>query len=129
MTDVQKIIQEQGPALVQQLTTRLGFSQQQAQGFTNKLAPKVVEVFKSGFDVKSVLGGADFNAIIGRLGLGEIASQVGIDLTKATEGAKTVLPGLVQAYQKQGGLSGIVQSAKGATGDIVKKAGEAFGKS
>jgi uncharacterized protein YidB (DUF937 family) len=128
MIDIQKIIQEQGPALIQQLTTKLGFDPQQAQGFIQKLLAKVAEVFKGGFDVKSLLGG-DLSALIGKLNLGDIASQVGIDTNKATEGAKAVLPKVVEAFQKQGGLAGLAQSAGGAAGDVLKKAGEMFGKS
>ena len=123
MTDIQKVIQEQGPALVQQLTTRLGFNPQQAQAFKERLSARVAEVFKGGYDLNSLRG--DLSGLIGKLNLGEIATQVGIDVNKATEGAKAVLPRVAEAFQKQGGFAGLAQSA----GDAIKKSGGTFGKS
>ena len=124
MIDIQKVIQEQGPALVQQLTTKLGFNPEQAQGFNQKLFAKVGEVFEGGFDVKSLAGG-DLRTLLGKLNLRKIATQVGVDVDKATEGAKAVLPKAVEAFQKQGGLPGFAQRAA----DVLKRPGGLFDKS
>jgi uncharacterized protein YidB (DUF937 family) len=123
--DIQKLIQEQGPALVQQLTAKAGFLPDQAKSFLTQIAGKLVDLVKGGgFDLKSLLGGGDVNAIIGKLGLGEIASKVGIDQAKATQGAKVVLPGIMNALNQAGGLGGLAAGA----GDLLKKAGGFFDK-
>ena len=124
--DIQKIIQEQGPVLVQQLTAKAGFLPDQAKNFLTQIGGKVVDLAKTGGgDLKSLFGGGDVNAIIGKLGLGEIANRVGIDQAKATAGAKAVLPGITNALtQAAGGLGGLAAGA----GDMLKKAGGFFDK-
>jgi hypothetical protein len=129
--DIQKLIKEQGPALIQQLINKAGFTQQQAQGFLPMLVGKVTELIKGGgIDVKALLGGGDLSGLIGKLGLGAIAGKFGIDEAKATAGAKAVLPGVMQALQKQaGGLGGVVETVKSGAGDIMTKAKGLFGGS
>jgi hypothetical protein len=124
--DLQKLMQEKGPQLVEQLTSKAGFAPQQAQSFLQRLVAKVVDLVKGGgLDLKALVGGGDFGSVLSKLGLGQIASQVGIDEAKATAGAKAVLPGILQFAQQQlGGLHGVA----GAAGDILKKAGGLFGK-
>lgn len=131
--DISKLIQEHGSALTQQLTSKAGFTPQQATSFLPLVVGKVMEVLKGGkFDVKSLLGGAGAASIIGKLGIGDIAKKVGIDEAKATAGAQAVVPSLLQSLQKGGGLEsllGNVGGAAGGAGDLLKKAGKMFGGS
>lgn len=120
--DIQKFIQEQGPNLVQQLTTKAGFAPDQAKSFLSQTTTKVVDLVKTGgIDFKSLAGNVDFSAISGKLGLGQIARQVGIDEAKATAGAKAVWPNILSALNQKGGI------AQGAS-DLLKKAGGFFGQ-
>jgi uncharacterized protein YidB (DUF937 family) len=124
--DIQKFLQERGQGLVQQLTTQVGLAPQTAQSFLSHLATKSVElVKKGGVDAKTLMGGGDLTALTGKLGIPQIARQIGIDEARATQGAKAVLPGLLQGLQREtGGFSGM----GGTAGDYMKKAGEIFGK-
>jgi hypothetical protein len=114
---------------VQQLTSKAGFLPEQARSFLPQLVAKVVDLVKGGtLDIKSLLGGGDPSSIIGKLGLGQIASKIGIDEAKATTGAKAVLPGIAGALAKgAGGLGGLGGLAAGA-GDLLKKATSLFEK-
>lgn len=131
--DLSKIIQQYGPALTQQLTSKAGFTSQQATSFLPLVIGKVMEVVKGGkFDIKSLIGGAGASAIIGKLGIGDIAKKVGIDEAKATAGAQAVVPSLLESLQKGGGLEsmlGGLGGAAGGAGDLMKKAGKLFGGS
>jgi hypothetical protein len=119
--DIAKLIQDQGTSLIQQLTTKAGFSPEQAKAFVPKLVTKGVELFKGGgLDPKSLTGPGGVGGLIGKIGIGDLARDVGIDVGKATEGAKVTLPGVIQAIQKQAG---------GAAGDLARKAGGLFGGS
>lgn len=131
--DIANLIKQYGPALTQQLTGKAGFTPQQAQSFLPLVIGKVLEVVKGGkFDVKSLIGGAGASAIIGKLGIGDIAKKVGIDEAKATAGAQAVVPNLLDSLQKSGGLQGMLGNlggAAGGAGDLMKKAGKMFGGS
>ncbi|MBL8860100.1 MAG: hypothetical protein JNL28_16440 [Planctomycetes bacterium] len=127
--DITKLITDHGPALTQQLTGKAGFTADQAKAFLPLIAGKVMEVIKGGqFDIKSLLGGGDMSGLIGKLGIGGLAQKVGIDETKATAGAKAVVPGIIDSFSKQtGGLADLVGDATGGAGELVKKAGKMFG--
>jgi len=102
--DISKFIQEQGPNLVQQLTTKAGFAPEQAKTFLSGIVNKSADLFKTGtFDLKQMATNFDVNAFTNKLGLSQIAKQYGIDEAKATAGAKAVLPGIVNAFTKGAG--------------------------
>lgn len=128
--DIAKLITDHGPALAAQLTGKAGFTPGQATAFLPLIAGKVMEVLKGGqFDIASLLGGGDAGGLIGKLGIGDIAKQVGVDESKATAGAQAIVPGIVGALNKQpGGLSGLLGGATaGGAGDLLKKGGALFG--
>jgi uncharacterized protein YidB (DUF937 family) len=127
--DLQKFLQEKGSGLVQQLTTQVGLAPQTAQSFLSKTATKVVDLVKSGtIDPKSLIGKTDWNPLINKLGIGQIARQVGIDEGKATAGAKAVLPWLVETLQGQAGGLGAMMGNPSQAGDFYEKSGETFRK-
>lgn len=97
-----------------------------------------MELVKGGkLDVASLVGGGGVSGMIGKLGLGAISKQVGVDeaKAKATAGATAIVPGILESFGKQAGglagLAGLVSGAKGGAkggaGDLLKKAGGLFG--
>lgn len=128
--DIQKFLKEKGSGLVQQLTTQVGLAPQTAQSFLSHTATKVVDLVKSGtIDAKSLIGKTDWNPLINKLGVGQLARQSGIDENMATAGLKAVLPGLVDTLQKAaGGFGGIPGNVAQARGDFYEKPGETYRK-
>lgn len=130
--DITRLIKEHGPALIKQLTGKAGFSPDQATAFLPLLVGKVMELVKGGkFDVASLVGGGDLSGMIGKLGLGAISKQVGVDEAKATAGATVIVPGILESFGKQAGglagLAGLVGGSKGGAGNLLKKADGLFG--
>lgn len=129
--DLNAIIKQHGPALTQQLTAKAGFSSGQATAFLPLLIGKVMEVVKGGkMDLGALAGGGDLSGLVGQLGLGAMAKQVGMDEAKATTGAKAILPSLLGVVGKDaGGLAGMAgkMASGGGAADLLKKAGGLFG--
>ncbi len=128
--DIQAILKQFGPALTQQLTSKSGFTGQQAQGFLGALLPGILSAVKGGgLNLQSLLGG-DASSLLSKLDLGGMAKSAGIDKAKAEAGAKEVVPGLLKQLQSQsGGLEGLLGKVGGAGGaqDLLKKAGKLLG--
>jgi hypothetical protein len=128
--DIQSVIKQFSPALIQQLTLKSGFTPQQAQSFVPGLISQVIGALKGGgFDVKSILGG-DASSLISKLDVAALAKPAGIDGAKAETGAKEVVPSLLKQLQSQsGGLEGLlgqVAGKSGGTQELLKKAGKLF---
>lgn len=124
---LQDFLSKQGPALIQTLSSKLGFTQQQASGFLGAIVGNATKVLGTkGFDAKTLLGGGT-GALLAKLDLPGIAKQVGIDAKKADAGAAEVVPSLLKHLEKgAGGLEGMLGKVGG--GGLAKSAGDLLGR-
>lgn len=130
---LKSLLDEHGSSLVNELTTKTGFSADQAKKFVPAAAQQTMDKVKSGgIDVKSLFSGGDLSAVIGKLDLGALAKTSGVDAGKAAAGLKAILPMIVKVLQSKGldanALSGLLGGGGGGLGGLAAGVGKLFGK-
>jgi Bacterial protein of unknown function (DUF937) len=130
-------------SIVSALSSQLGISAEQANGFIAKVVPMVEGLFKSGnLDVSKILAG-DFSSLTSKLDISSLSQLVGGDAAKAKAGVNTVATGVVDALKQSGGSGGLDQllgqlggaaggkdggGLAGGLADAVGGIGKLFGK-
>ncbi len=127
------LLDEHGPALVNELTTKTGFSADQARKFVPAAAQQAMDKVKSGgLDVKSLFGGGDLSAAIAKMDLGALAKTSGVDAGKAAAGLKALLPMIAKLLESKGldanKLSALLGGGGGGLGGLAAGVGKLFGK-
>jgi len=129
---VDEILSDKGSQLSGALTEKAGFSAGEAQSFLPAAVGKVFEaVGGGGIDVGALLKGGDASSLLSKIDVGNLASQSGVDASKATSGLQALLPLLMSALKdKAGGAAGIASLLGGgsATGAIGSLAGKLFNR-
>lgn len=123
---LKELLSEKGSSWVGMLTSKLGFSTEQAEGFVPAALEKVVGLFSSG--KVDVADGLDAGNILSKLDPGEIGKKVGVDADKAKEGLEGLIPNVVSSVEeKAGGADGLLSMlGKGGVGDAIGKLGKLF---
>lgn len=120
--------------VLQDLTSKLGLENSQAQGFLQQALALIERAFKNGkFDPSALLGG-NLSSILGKLDLGSLSGLVGGDAGKAKTGMESVLDGLLNGIKNdpQQATALLTQltggNNSGLLGQVSGLAGKLFGK-
>jgi hypothetical protein len=100
-------------SIVSKLTSQLGISGDQANGFLAKLVPLVEGLVKNGgLDVQKLLAG-DASAVTSKLDMSALAAFFGGSVEKAKAGVEVVAKDLAGASGSSGGLADVVGGIAG----------------
>lgn len=131
MDILKTLLDDHGPALTSELTSKAGFSADQAKKFVPAAAQQALDKIKGGgFDLKSLLGGGDVSALIGKMDLAGLSKTAGIDAGKAAIGLKAILPMIMKLIQSKGFDANKLTEmlGGGGLGGVAKGIGKMFGK-
>ncbi len=110
-------------SIVSALSSQLGISAEQANGFVAKVVPMFEGLLKSGnLDVSKLLAG-DFSSLTSKLDISSLSQLVGGDMAKAHTGVNTVATGVVDALKQSGGSGAVNQLLGQFSGSAGEKAG------
>lgn len=108
-------------SIVSKLTSQLGISGDQANGFLAKLVPLVEGLVKNGgLDVQKLLAG-DASAVTSKLDMSALAGFFGGSIDKAKAGVEVVAQDLAGAAKTSGGLGGLADAVGGIAGKLFGK--------
>ncbi len=129
MDFVKQFLSDQSGPIIQQLTSQLGFSSEQAQSFLPPAVEKVVGALKGGgLDLGSLLGGGDPSALVSQVDAESLASEAGVDVGTASAGLQALVPTLLGSLKEQsGGAAGVLSLLGGDGGGLLDKAGKLGG--
>jgi len=130
-----EILEDKGSELSGALVEKAGFSGEEAQSFLPPAVGKVLEaVGGGGVDIGALMGAGGIQSLLAKIDLGSLASESGVEASKASSGLQAMLPLLMSALRdKAGGAEGILSllgggSAGGALGAVRGLAGKLFGR-
>ena len=124
---IKQLLGEKSAGWIEMLTSQLGFSGEEANGFLPTLIEKITGLVTGG---GINLGeGFDLGAIVAKINPSEIASKVGIDEGKAEAGIKGLLPEIASSFmEKAGGASDLLSMLGGDDSDAGGLIGKLFGQ-
>ncbi len=119
---IKKIASEKSGEWIAMLTSKLGFTGDQASGFIPAAISRIQGLFTSGgLDISK---GVDVKSIMSKLNPAEIGKEVGVDADKATKALEGVVPDMLSTLEeKSGGLSSLLS---GGLGGAMGKLGKMF---
>ena len=112
---IKQVLNDKLGSLTSMLTSKAGFSANEAKGFLPTVIEKIVALVKGGqLDLKTL----DPQKLIGMLNVGELAKKVGIDTTKANSGLAAVVPEIIKQIQASVGDKSLLDAGKGLLGKM-----------
>lgn len=136
---LETILKENGGELLGALTEGGGLDASQAEGLIPPALGAIGEALTGGgLDASSLLGGGGdgVSALLGKLDIGAIADQAGLDEGQARGGLTALIPAVLSLLgDKAGGtdglmsmLGGLAGGSEGGAGALAGLAGKLFGK-
>ena len=126
---IQGLIRDKGPELARTLSAQIGIDASVAERFVPVALEKLGAALSGGgFDLGSLLGGTDLSKLVEAAEPADIASQLGIETEKASEGLAALAPAVLEGLQG-GGAAGLLGSlGGGGAGGLIGKLGGLFKK-
>ncbi|NNF26662.1 MAG: hypothetical protein HKN73_05555 [Gemmatimonadetes bacterium] len=131
------ILKEKGAEMVSALTSRAGFSADQAEKFVPEAGSAAVEVLKSNassLDMANLASPGNISEILGGVDVAALAGRVGITVDQGSKGLTTMLPMLLGLMgSKAEGMTGMMSmlglagGAGGASDRLKALGGKLFG--
>ena len=104
MDFLQRLLNEQGYRITQDLVGKLGFSSTQAGVYLPQAISSVVLAFQGGkLDITALMGGGDASPLLERIDVSALAQEVGIDEELASVGLAALVPTLLRALREGNG--------------------------
>jgi len=104
MDFLQRLLNEQGYRITQDLVGKLGFSTGQAARFLPEAMGSVVGAFQGGkLDITALMGGGDASPLLERIDVRALAGAVDIDEELASLGLAALVPTLLRSFRDGGG--------------------------
>ena len=121
---IKKLLDDKGTDWIQSLTSKVGFTKEQAADFVPDAVKNALGLVKDGkIDMDSIVKGDVSSALSGFDAKG-LAEKVGIDESKAVSGLTELLPNLFSTIkEKFGGLDGLAGLLGDSGGMVGKLAG------
>jgi hypothetical protein len=126
-----EILKDKGAEMVSALTSKAGFSTDQAEKFVPEAGSSAVEVLKSkalSLDMENLASPGNISAILGGVDVAALARKVGVTADQGSKGLTTMLPMLLGLMgSKANGMTGMM-SMLGVTGGAADKLKSLGGK-
>ncbi len=126
------ILKEKSPQLMGALTSKAGFSPEQAEKFVPAAGSAVMDTMKSqagNLDLDNLSSPNNVKTVMGGIDAGSLASMAGVTPQQSVGGLTAIVPMLLGLIgSKAGGASGLVSMLGGGGIDKLGKVGKLFGR-
>lgn len=137
MDFLNEILKDKGAEMASALTSKAGFSADQAEKFVPEAGSSAVEALKSkasSLDMENLASPGNISSILGGIDIGALAGKVGVTADQGSKGLTTMLPMLLGLMgSKAKGMAGMMSmlglggGAAGAADKLKGLGGKLFG--